>query len=369
MNLETARRRIQELDEAILESVAERIKLAREIAEIKLAENLPTVDFRQERRVLERGRRIAMNSDLDPNLAEELLSTLMSASVTEQEARRLRFAATGKGKTAVVVGGAGRMGGWMVNFLGAQEFEVEVLDPAAPGGLDESVRARLIEADLVVSAAPPGRTAELYRSWCQRPPEGIVCDMASIKTPLVEGIRELQARGVRVASFHPLFGPATTALRGSDVVVCDTGDVEAEEFVSALFAPTSARLVRIGLDEHDRLMADILSLAHATTLAFAGARLEGDDRPVDLHSTTDKALEALAATLVRESPEVYFEIQADNPYSLEAVSRLTSALERLQDLVARRDFGGFRDWMRLASQRLPAESHRPGQHPTSRDET
>ncbi len=355
MNLESARRRIQELDEAILESVAERIKLARAVADIKLAENLPTVDFRQERRVLERGRRVAMESDLDPNLAEELLATLMSASVTEQEARRLRFAATGKGKTAVVVGGAGRMGRWMVNFLVAQEFEVEVLDPAAPGGLDESVRARLTETDLVVSAAPPRRTAELYRSWCANPPAGVVCDMASIKTPLVEGIRELQARGVRVASFHPLFGPETMALRGSDVVLCDTGDAEAEEFVSRLFAPTSARLVRIGLDEHDRLMADILSLAHATTLAFAGARLEGDDRPVDLHSTTNRALETLAAVLVRESPEVYFEIQADNPYSGEALLRLERSLRRLRELIEGRDAEGFAAWMRAAAERLPAQ--------------
>lgn len=354
MNLESARRRIQELDEAILESVAERIKLARKVAEIKLAQDLSTVDYRQERRVLERGRRLALASDMDPNLAEELLSTLMSASVTEQEARRLRFAATGKGKTAVVVGGAGRMGRWMVNFLGAQEFQVEVLDPAAPGGIDLEVQRHLVGADLVVSAAPPRQTAELYRDWSGKSLSGVVCDMASIKTPLIEAISELQSAGARVASFHPLFGPATAALRGSDVVLCDTGDVEAEGFVSDLFAPTSARIVRVGLDEHDRLMADMLTLAHATTLAFAGARIESRPRAVALHSTTDRALEDLAATLVRESPEVYLEIQADNPYSGEAVARLSRAVERLQDLVERRDLEGFREWMRVASERLPA---------------
>lgn len=353
MKLENARRRIQELDRAILESVAERIKLAREVAEIKMANDLPTVDYRQERSVLERGRRLAAASDMDPNLAEELLSTLMSASVTEQEARRLRFAATGKGKTAVVVGGAGRMGRWMVNFLGAQEFEVAVLDPAAPGGIDPKVQRQLVAADLVVSAAPPGRTADLYRDWSRKSFSGVVCDMASIKAPLIEAIGELQRAGARVASFHPLFGPATAALRGSDVVLCDTGDREAEDFVSGLFAPTSARLVRVGLDEHDRLMADMLTLAHATTLAFAGARIESKSRTLALHSTTDRALEDLAATLVRESPEVYLEIQADNPYSGEAVSRLSRAVERLQDLVERRDLEGFRDWMHLASERLP----------------
>lgn len=352
MNLDNARRRIEELDEAILESVAERIRLAREVAAIKIAKDLPTVDYRQERRVLDRARRIAEDTGLDPMLAEELLSTLMAGSVTEQEARRLRFAATGKGKTAVVVGGAGRMGRWMVNFLRAQEFEVEVLDPAAPGGLDAEARRRLPSADLVVSAAPPGRTARLYREWSEAPPAGVVCDMASIKAPLIEAIEGLRRAGVRVASFHPLFGPETAALRDCDVVVCDTGDAEAERVVSELFAPTSARIVRVGLDEHDRLMAEMLTLAHATTLAFAGARLEGETRSVELHSTTDRALEALAAKLVRESPEVYFEIQADNPYSGEALVRLERALGRLRRLIENRERDEFAEWMRSAAQRL-----------------
>lgn len=353
MNLESARRRIQELDRAILERVAERTRLASEVARIKMANDLPTVDYRQERRVLERGRDIAHETDLDPNLVEELLSSLMSASVTEQEASRLRFAATGKGKTAVVVGGAGRMGRWMVNFLGAQEFEVAVLDPAAPGGVDMAARDLLPAADLVVCAAPPGRTARLYLEWAQTAFEGVVCDMASIKSPLIEAIGVLQSAGFRVASFHPLFGPDTAALRGSDVVVCDTGDAEAEKVVSGLFTPTSARLVRVSLDEHDRLMADMLTLAHATTLAFAGALLDGEERRLELHSTTDRALERLAGTLVRESPEVYFEIQADNPYSREAVLRLQRAIERLRDLVERRDLEAFSAWMRQAARRLP----------------
>lgn len=352
MELEDARNRIRRLDEQILESAAERIKLAREVAAIKVAGRLPTVDFRQERRVLERGRAVARERGLDPRLAEDILSSLMSASVTEQEAERLRFAATGKGKTAVVVGGAGRMGRWMVGFLRAQEFQVGVLDPRGPGGTDEVLEESLTEADLVVLATPPRKTAALYRSWCANPPSGVVCDIASIKTPLEGAIRDLQAQGVRVASFHPLFGPGTTALRDSDVVVCDTGDREAESFVSGLFAPTSARLVRIGLDQHDRLMADILSLAHATTLAFAGARVGGEPRLAELHSTTDRALEALAATVVRESPEVYFEIQADNPYSADAVLRLERSLGRLQKLIDERDAEGFADWMRASARRL-----------------
>jgi chorismate mutase/prephenate dehydrogenase len=355
MKLDKARERIRELDNVILESAAERVSLAREVAAIKAARDLPTVDFRQERLVLERGRETAERNDMDPRLAESVLSMLMSASVSEQEEHRLRFAATGRGQTAVVVGGAGRMGRWMVDFLRTHEFEVSVLDPNSREGLDEDVEERLGDADLVVSAAPPSRTADLYTAWCSDPPTGVVCDMASIKTPLVASIRALQEAGVRVASFHPLFGPATTALRNSDVVICNVGDPGAEKTVADLFAPTLARLVRIDIDEHDRLMADMLTLAHAATLAFAGARLAGSRRSVDLHSTTERALESLAAHLVRESPEVYFEIQADNPHSMEAVKRLHDAVRRLESLVRQRDVEGFASWMRDAAALLPLD--------------
>jgi chorismate mutase/prephenate dehydrogenase len=265
-------------------------------------------------------------------VAEDLLARLIRASVTVQEQENLRHAATGEGQIAVVVGGAGRMGRWMQRFLDAQGYAAAVLDPAAP---DEDALGRKLlgRADLVVCAAPPQRTAAWYRAWCESPPAGVVVDISSIKTPLVEPIRALQAAGARVASVHPMFGPAALVLRDADVVICDTGDAAATAAVEALFRPTTARLVRLPLEEHDRLMADLLSLAHAAAIAFALA-LPQDDHPV--HSTTFQALAGLASSAVRESPEVYYEIQADNPHSLAAVERLGAAVERLLTAVRER---------------------------------
>jgi chorismate mutase/prephenate dehydrogenase len=347
MGLQELRLRLKELDETILRAAAERIRLAREVAVVKAAEDLPTVDYVQERRVLERGREIARESSLEPELAEDLLVRLIEASVSEQEVQRLRYAGTGEGQRAVVVGGAGRMGRWMVRFLRAQSFQVEVVDPAAPAEIDAAGRRALPRADFILCATPPGTTAALYREWLSSPPAGLVCDISSIKSPLVEPIRKLQGAGVQVGSFHPMFGPDTVVLRNEDVAICNTGDPSAKEALEGLFAPTSARLVRVELEEHDRWMAEILALAHATTLAFAGA-LAGGPRP-DLHSTTFRALEKLAASLAEESPEVYFEIQADNPYASEAVGHLVGALGRLERAVAERDRETFQALMEAAS--------------------
>ena len=54
-----------------------------------------------------------------------------------------------------------------------------------------------------------------------------------------------------------------------------------------------------------------------------------------------EALEALAAAVVRESAEVYYEVQAENPHSAAALERMRAALERIGAAVRGRDAASF----------------------------
>jgi len=348
-SLAELRRRLETIDADLLALAGERIRVGRAIGAAKRAAGLPTVDYAQERAVLERARGAAGGTALDADVAEDLLVRLIRASVTAQEADHVRHAAVGSGKTAVVVGGAGRMGAWFVRFLSDLGYDTAVLDPAAETER-EPARALLPEADLVLCATPPTGTAGLYDEWTAAPPRGVIVDIASIKTPLLPAIARLRAAGARVASIHPMFGPSTVLLRDADVVVCETGDDRARDVAEAMFAPTTARLVRLPIAEHDKVMADLLALAHAAALAFAAA-LPDADHPV--RSTTFQALEAIASAVVRESPSVYFEIQAANPHAPGAVARLREALERLADVVARDDRRGFAALMESGRERTP----------------
>ena len=337
--LDDLRERMRRLDLELIANAAERIELARLIGETKRRQNLPTVDYAQERAVLERANRAALERGLDPRVAEELLARLIRASVSAQDEDRLRVEAAGAGKSAVLVGGAGRMGRWMARFLSAQGYTTGALDPAAPPEENAWANHALSEADLVVCATPPSATALFYREWATRPPKGVIADLASIKGPLLGPIRDLARAGGRVASLHPMFGPSIVLLRDADVVICDAGDAAATRTVEDLFASTTARIVRILLEEHDRIMADLLSLAHATAIAFALA-LPESEHPV--RSTTFQALESLAAAVTRESPDVYYEIQAHNAFSGRALERLEAALKRLVSAVQDRDAEQFR---------------------------
>ena len=340
--LEALRGRIRELDRELVQLAAERVAVARQVGDAKRHAHLPIVDYGQERVVLDRARETAEAAGLDGRVAETMLGALIRAAVSAQDQDSWRRASIGLGQTAVIVGGEGRMGRWLTRFLADQGYTAGALDVRASPDENAWAQAALPAADLVVCSTPPAATAALYEQWAADPPRGVIVDIASIKTPLIGAIRRLQAAGARVASIHPMFGPSVVLLRECDVVICDTGDAAASDVVAQLFTSTTARLLHLPLDEHDRLMADVLTLAHATVIAFA---LALPDSPVPVRSTTLGALQTLASNLVRESPDVYYEIQALNPNSAASLDRLADAIDRVRAVVRSRDAGGFHELM------------------------
>jgi chorismate mutase/prephenate dehydrogenase len=349
-SLKDLREKIRILDLKLVTLAAQRVVLAKHVADIKGRQGISTVDYAQERAVLDRARSAATKQGFDPRVAEDIFTRLIRASVSAQVEERIRSAALGAGQSAVVIGGAGRMGRWLRRFLAAVGYTTGVIDPAAAPDDDALGRRLLPGAELVMCSVPPTAIAQLYDELAQNLPAGVVVDIASIKTPVITPLRALQRAGVRVASIHPMFGPSAVLLRDADVVICDTGDPEATSMVERLFRPTTARLVRLALVDHDRIMADLLSLAHAAAIAFS-LSLPQAEHPV--HSTTFQGLEALAAAVVRESPEVYYEIQAGNPHSMEALERLRIALDRIVAAIRNRDSKGFQLLFEEGRRRTP----------------
>ena len=64
--LDGLRERIRQLDLELLAHVTERVELARQLGELKRRQRRPTVDYAQERVVLDRARSVARERGLDP---------------------------------------------------------------------------------------------------------------------------------------------------------------------------------------------------------------------------------------------------------------------------------------------------------------
>ncbi|MBL8623830.1 MAG: prephenate dehydrogenase/arogenate dehydrogenase family protein [Myxococcales bacterium] len=349
--LDELRAELAAIDRDLLAAVARRQELAQQIGRIKQAAGTPVRDFRQERDVIERARTAAAGLGLAPAIGEELMLTLIRASLTAQERDRVAATGTGGGRRVLVIGGAGRMGRWFARFLAAQGYAVDVADPAGevPGfPCVADWRTLTLDHEVIIVAAPMPITSAILHELAARPPAGVVFDVGSLKSPLRAGLRALAAAGGRVTSVHPMFGPDTELLSGRHVIFVDVGDPAATAVARELFAATMATLVDMDLESHDRLIAYVLGLSHALNIAFFTALADSGEaapRLATLSSTTFDAQLRVAANVAAENPDLYFEIQHLNDYGSESLSALLYAVERVRSVVRAGDTAGFRALM------------------------
>ena len=353
VTLEDLRQRVTDIDRQLIALVAERKAVSEEVARVKRATGRSTRDYEREREVILGVRAVAGERGVSPELAEQLLRLLIRSSLTTQEHASVVARGAGTGRRALVIGGAGKMGGWLVNFLASQGFAVEVADPVPGAG---SGTARFadwhgtdLKHDFIVLATPLGVTDAILRELALRRPPGVIFDVGSLKSPLRAGLMALRSHGCKVTSVHPMFGPDTELLSGRHVIFVDLGNAAALAAARELFSSTMAEQVVMSLDDHDRLIAYVLGLSHALNIAFFTALAEsGEAAPklARMSSTTFDAQLDVAGRVAQDSPELYYEIQSLNDYGAESLEALSQAVERVRTAVLSHDHDTFVALMR-----------------------
>ena len=355
--LERLRRRIRNLDAALLGLVAERMELAREVGRAKRERRVPLRDYEVEKHVLARAAESAEALGVEPALARGLMAHLIEESRRLQEVEQYS-AYTGEAESVLIVGGRGRMGRWLGRFLGSQGHRVRVFDPAAdpaaPGSVS-SLDEGLDGATLAFLATPLERVAESIEEVSASGFGGVVCDIASLKEHLRPALERALARGTAVTSIHPMFGPGARTLSDKVVVLCDCGAPAATERVASFFRETAATLVPLSLERHDRIAAYVLGLSHLVNLLFAhalaGSGLSRGELAA-VGSTTFRDQMATTANVAAESPDLYYAIQKLNPFTPRVHAGVAAALGEWTEWVARGDSAAFaaamssaRDWI------------------------
>lgn len=344
--LEALRRRIRNLDAALLGLVAERMELAREIGREKQAAGIPLRDFEVEKNVLERAARSAAELDLAPEIAREVMRTLVDEACRVQEVDSYS-AFAGAAETILIVGGRGRMGRWFARFFSSQGHRVRVHDRSPDDGEHPdapTLESGLEGATLALLAVPLDDVAATLAAVAATGFRGTVCDIASLKAHLAPDFQAARAAGCAVTSIHPMFGPAARTLSDKVVCLCDCGVPEANEHVARLFRETAVTLVPLSLERHDEIAAYVLGLSHLANLVFARALAECGLAREELDavgSTTFHAQLQTTASVVSENPDLYFSIQRLNQFTPRVHEELARAVEAFRAAVAAGDRASF----------------------------
>jgi len=355
MNLDDLRKDLSAVDRRIVDLIAERQRVVSEIGRDKLASGTGTRDYAREKDVLDMGRSQAVELGIDPDLVEDVLRKLIHTSLTSQERDRVIAEGKGDGQTVLVIGGSGKMGGWFVDFFASQGFATSIADPGVddgPGRFSNWTDAG-VDFDIIVVAAPLAVSGRILAQLAVLKPKGLVFDIGSLKTPLIDGLRELRSAGCRVTSIHPMFGPETRLLSGHHLIFCDVGSQQSTDDAKALFSSTMVEQLDMGLDDHDRLIAYVLGLSHALNIAFFTALAEsGEAAPklARMSSTTFDSQLLVSAAVAQDNPRLYFEIQNLNKFGLEPLDALCGASSRIREVVAVGDENAFVELMEKGRQ-------------------
>ena len=346
MKLENLRSELSAVDRQLVELIAERQRIVGEIGRSKQSAGRATRDYEREREVLEKARRRAESLNVDPNIAEEILTTLIRSSLTHQERSRVVAEGKGDGRSVLVIGGAGKMGGWFVDFFKSQGFATTIADTTAEDGPASfsDWEAAGVDYHIIVVATPMAVSGDILTGLASRSPDGLVFDIGSLKTPLKSGLSALAQAGCKVTSLHPMYGPDTELLSGRHLIFVDAGSPEATAEAKELFGATMVDELDMGLDEHDRLISYVLGLSHALNIAFFTALAEsGEAAPqlARLSSTTFDAQLLVSAAVAQDNPYMYFEIQHLNKFGLDPLDALLESVARIREVVADGDESSF----------------------------
>ncbi len=352
------RRRLDAIDDAIIDLAAERQSIVSAISEHKLRAAAPLRHYEREAEVIARGTARAEKLGLSRRLARDILETLIHHSLENQETHKLVSSDHGSGQRALVIGGMGRMGGWTARFLDAVGFDVAVADVSKERGDFRRVddwEPHAGDYDLIVVAVTLRPSNQMLHRLAELRPPGLIFDIGSLKSPMRSGLEALAAAGCKVCSVHPMFGPGDVGLSGRHILFVDVGNAEALAEARALFAHTAAECVDLSLDEHDEVMAWVLGLSHIVNVAFAGAlAASGEAVPLlrQISSSTFDAQLKVAAQVVSENPHLYFEIQQGNERTGEVLARFRTVLDGLQRAVEENDEESWAETMTSANERL-----------------
>jgi chorismate mutase/prephenate dehydrogenase len=356
---------IADVDRTLLELLRRRMDLAAEIGRVKAARGLPVVVRDAEDRVLTRARQHAEECGVSEDVMEEIFHAIMRGSVERQH--RVGVAARARhGGRALVLGGAGAMGGWLGQFLPLVGHRVDAVDPAWCGLSPAPDRAPSLDEigdlnryDFIIVSVPLSTTPSTLEGLVARRPNGVIVEIASIKSHLAPALEHANRTGVKVSSLHPMFGPGKSPYQPLTFVLACRDDPESERRrLDALLRHPYTRLITIPFGHHDRLMGWLLGLAHLTGMLFGTALTRSGLDAAELQacaSTTFTRQAATAESVLSEDPSLYLDIQRLNPHRDEVYRATRDALDHLVALVVAGDLEGFRSTLTEARRAVSTE--------------
>ncbi|MBM7132184.1 prephenate dehydrogenase [Dyella mobilis] len=251
-----------------------------------------------------------------------------------------------------LVGSQGSYGRWLRTFFEQRMgLRVHGRDPVGDTGLSE--RELIETVDVLVFCAPIRHTPAVIRHYVEQA-AGIERDQLwlDITSTKVAPVAAMLTSLAEVVGLHPMSAaPKSATLRGRAMVVCEARLDRWRPWLERFLVASEADCVRAEAEQHDRVMAIVQGMVHASHVAQGAVLRElapavgGLDGIRPFSSVGYELDMAVTRRILAGNPAIYQDIQFENPYVAPMLERLSGHLNTLCDLVRNGD-DAARDRMR-----------------------
>jgi chorismate mutase/prephenate dehydrogenase len=337
-DIEKFRKEVKKVDKEIIKLIGKRLSITKKIGGKKKNKGIPLKDWKVEKEVIKN----ALDTASKIGLSRELIKTIMQNIITESKIQQeiLHYSSySGDKEDILIIGGLGEMGKWFANFFSNQGHNVLIYDIKGKSNHFKSydnMEEAANKSSCILIATPFEIMPKIIDKIIKLKFKGTIFDIASLKSPSKESIEKALNSGISYTSIHPMFGPKVSTLSDRIICFCDCGNEKANEKVKNFFKDTSATMVEISLEEHDRLISYILGLSHIINIIFMKVLMDGDYDFSDLEkiaSTTFTSQMGTTKGVIMENPNLYYAIQKFNPFKDKLYDGLEKALKYIIESV------------------------------------
>lgn len=337
-DLESPRKRIDEIDEQILNLLSERGEIVQEVTREKIKNRLPVFVPKREEEKSKAFKELAKTKGIDPKWAEDFLRMIMTASRASQSQKRFPIA-TKEPKHILFVGGEGGMGRLYKRIAEQTGHITYSIDKSNWYELEEFIP----KLDMVIVTVPIKVTENVIERLSGRlKKDTILADFTSNKTAPIEVM--LRAHQGPVIGLHPMHGPDVQNLSKQLMVFCGARESEKASWFIDQCELWGMRVIEAEPKKHDHVMHLVQGLRHFVALLHGSFMEEYDLKPndmLDYSSPIYRAELMMTGRIFAQNAELYADIVFANKERRDLLLKFFEHHQKLAKLVEENDRAGF----------------------------
>ncbi|MFD1805801.1 bifunctional chorismate mutase/prephenate dehydrogenase [Pasteurella oralis] len=336
--LKELRTQIDQVDRGLLQLLAQRLALVKQVGEVKHKHGLPIYVPEREADMLHARRLEAEALGISADLIEDILRRVMRESYTSEN--QFGFKKVNPAiRKIVIVGGRGKLGSLFAHYFTLSGYSVEVLEREDW----QSAVDILKNSNVVIVSVPIANTVETIKRLAPFLTENmLLADLTSVKRAPLAAM--LDYHKGPVLGLHPMFGPDIASMAKQVIVRCDGRFEQRYQWLIEQMQIWGAKFYPVDAVEHDHSMTYVQALRHFSTFANG---LHLSKQPVQLASLLALSspiyrLElAMIGRLFAQDAALYADIILDKPENLTVIESLKQSYEESLAFFANGDKQGF----------------------------